>query len=204
MSRSREKDSTADYRTLNISALKRDNCLAPGQSFDWSWWRRDEKVASIGIEIESRHTVRLRYQSTRYGGDPVHHNYTVALDWTPCHLGGERPWFRCPSCRHRVAKLYGAAVFICRQCLRLNYPSQQSNKRDRPIDRAWELRRRLGCDAGPFDYPAKYIKRPKGMHRRTFSKRIEQLAAIEEQALAIYDEMVERIAGTKTRKKLEL
>lgn len=200
MSRAREKDCTADYRTLNISSLKRDKCLTPGQSFDWSWWRREEKVANIGIEIEDRYTMRLRYRSQRYGCDPVQHDYPVVIDWTACHLGGKRPWFRCPSCHRRVAKLYGAAMFLCRHCLRLNYPSQQSSKRDRPIDRAWQLRHRLGCGAGPFDYPAKYIARPKGMHRRTFSKRIEQLTAIEEQALDIFDEVVGRITGTKTQK----
>lgn len=203
MSRAREKDSTADYRTLNISALKREDCLTPGRSFDWCWWRGDEKMASIGIVIESRDTMRLRYQSSHNGSAPVQHDYIVMIDWTPCHLGGVRPWFHCPVCHRRVAKLYGSSMFACRHCLRLNYSSQQSSKRDRPIERAWELRRRLGCDAGPFDYPAEYIARPKGMHRKTFAKRIGQLAAVEEQALGILEESLARTAGALTRKKLE-
>lgn len=65
MGRARDKDSTGDYRMLNISSLKRDGCLTPGQSFDWSWWRRGKKVASIGIAIKNRHTMRLRYRLLR-------------------------------------------------------------------------------------------------------------------------------------------
>lgn len=202
MSKAREKDSTTDYRTLNISALKREGCLTLGRSFDWNWWRGDEKRASIGIVIENRHTMRLRYQSSRNGSAPVQYDYIVVIDWTACHFGGERPWFHCPMCHCRVAKLYGSSVFSCRHCLQLNYPSQQSSKRNRPIDRAWELRHRLGCDAGPFDYPAEYIARPKGMHRKTFAKRIAQLAAVEEQALSIFEESLERIDGTLRRKKI--
>lgn len=184
MARAREKESTDDYRTLNISALTRESLLRPGISFEWTWWRRGEKVASIGIAIESRHSMRLRYQSSSRGSEPTLHDYPVTIAWTSCHLGGERPWLLCPSCGRRAAKLYSGSVFACRHCMRLNYPSQQANKRDRPLDRAWTLRSALGCDAGPFDYPAQYIRRPKGMHRTTFAKRIEKLVRVERQAVA--------------------
>ncbi|MDO9616960.1 MAG: hypothetical protein Q7J43_04680 [Pseudomonas sp.] len=183
MARQREKDSTSDYRTLNISALKCKNLLRSGASFQWEWWRRGEKVASIGIAIESLHSMRLRYQSRSRGREPTQHDYPVTITWTPCHLGGERPWLLCPCCGRRVAKLYSGSVFACRYCLRLNYPCQQASKRDRALDRTWTLRRKLSCDDGPFDYPAEYIQRPKGMHRKTFARRIEQLSRIEEQAM---------------------
>lgn len=196
MARAREKESTDDYRTLNISALKRESLLCPGVSFEWAWWRRGEKVASIGIAIESRYSMRLRYRSSRQGSESVQHDYPVAISWTPCHLGGERPWLHCPSCGRRVGKLYSGSVFACRHCMRLNYPSQQANKRDRALDRTWTLRRELGCDAGPFDYPAEYIRRPKGMHRTTFAKRIEKLVRVERQAVA----NVETFIATLERK----
>ena len=44
---------------------------------------------------------------------------------TPCHFGGERLWFQCPTpgCHRRAAKLYlGARVFACRRCYNLAYP----------------------------------------------------------------------------------
>lgn len=187
MSRAREKEATVDYRTLNMSALKRESGLQPGAPFNWSWWRRGEKVANIEITIETRHTMRLRYQSRSRDRDPVQHDYPVPITWTPCHLGGERPWFLCPSCDRRVAKLYGGAVFACRHCMRLNYPSQQASKRDRALDHAWTLRQKLGCDAGPLDFPAEYIPRPKGMHRTTFARRIEKLARIEAKAIEDFE-----------------
>lgn len=190
MARTREKSSTDDYRTLNISTLKRESLIRPGASFDWIWWRRGVKVASIGITIENRHSLRLRYQSRSRGGEPMQHDYPVVMSWTPCHLGGERPWLHCPSCARRVAKLYGAAVFTCRHCMRLNYPSQQASTRDRAMDRAWTLRHKLGCEDGPFDYPAKYIARPKGMHRTTFARHIERLERVEAKALADFDALL--------------
>lgn len=193
MARTREKEATEDYRTLNISALKRDNLLRPGLSLEWAWWRQGEKVASIGITIESRHSMRLRYQSRSRGGEPTQYDYAVAIGWTPCHLGGERPWLRCPRCDRRVAKLYGGTLFACRHCMRLNYRSQQASKRDRALDRAWTLRRRLGCDFGPFDYPADYIQRPKGMHRKTFTRRIEHLQRIEQRAIADFKSTLFRL-----------
>ncbi|MGL4316711.1 MAG: hypothetical protein ACRCTL_08865 [Pseudomonas sp.] len=183
MARTREKEATEDYRTLNISTLKRERLLRPGLSLEWAWWRQGEMVASIGITIESRHSLRLRYQSRSYNREAIQHDYLIAITWTACHLGGERPWLCCPDCGRRVIKLYGGARFICRHCLRLNYACQQASKRDRAFDRAWTLRRKLSCDDGPLDYPAEYIQRPKGMHRRTFARRIQQLARIEEIAM---------------------
>ena len=183
MGRPRVKETVESYRTLNITSLKRDSMLKPGARFEWGWWRQSEKVASIGVTIESRYSLRLRYQSRSYNSEPIQHDYPVAIAWTACHLGGERPWFCCPNCGRRVLKLYGGTRFICRHCLRLNYACQQASKRDRALDRAWTLRRKLGCDDGPFDYPAEYIQRPKGMHRKTFARRIEQLTRIEEQAM---------------------
>lgn len=199
MSRQREKDSIADYRKLSITSLKRDNCLAVGRRFNWIWSRRGEKVASINIAVEERHAIRLTYQSSRRGADAVQHDYRVEIDWTACHLGGERPWFRCPDCSRRVLDLYGGARYTCRHCRQLNYQCQQASKRDRALDRSWELRRKLGCDTGMFDLPAEYIQRPKGMHRRTFSRHIKKLTAIEIQAEAVMDEVLGTLNQSLTR-----
>lgn len=183
MGRPREKETTDSYRTLNITSIKRDNLLKPGARFDWCWWRQSEKMASIGITIESRHSLRLRYQSRSYNSEPIQHDYPIAIAWTACHLGGERPWFCCPDCGRRVLKLYSGARFICRHCLRLNYACQQTNKQDRALKRTWTLRRNLGCNDGPFTYPAECIRRPKGMHHKTFLRHIERLKRIEEKAI---------------------
>lgn len=189
MRRERQKEPTSHYRTLDVRKLKCSGALADWRG-GWEWKQDGRVVASISIE-GSREQVRLRYRSSSRGGkDPVEHDYPVPITWTPCHLGGERPWFLCPCCGRRVAKLYGATVFACRHCLRLNYPSQQANKYDRALSRARTLRRRLGNDAGPLDYPAEYIQRPKGMHHATFARHIERLERVEAQAIADYNALV--------------
>jgi hypothetical protein len=52
----------------------------------------------------------------------------VAISWTPCRFGGERPWFICSVCANgtycgrQVTKLYDAGrLFACRHCYRLAY-----------------------------------------------------------------------------------
>ncbi|WP_254797457.1 hypothetical protein [Geopseudomonas aromaticivorans] len=189
------KRTTEDHRALDVRKLHRAGALAAGRSCGWEWSRRGEVVASIGIEAESLECLRLRYQLTRQGKTEAK-DYRVPITWTPCHLGGNRPWFLCPCCGRRVAKLYSSTLFACRHCLRLNYRSQQANKRDRPCDRSWDLRRALGCDEGFLSLPAEYITKPKGMHWRTFERKVEQLRRVDARALGAAQAML----GTIERK----
>lgn len=182
MSREREKGTTEDYRALDVRALHRAGVLASGWRGNWQWTRQGAVVASIGLEAESRDRVRLRYQVT-IRGEREGKDYPVSITWTPCHLGGERPWFMCPCCSRRVARLYSHRMFACRHCLRLNYSSQQASKRDRASDRSFDLRRALGCHEGFLIRPAELIRKPKGMHWRTFGRKIEQLKRVDARAL---------------------
>ena len=183
MSRAKEKDATEDYRTLDVRALHRAGVLVPGWSGGWHWTRRREKVADINIQVEGKHRLRLRYRVTTRG-EAEARDYPLAVTWTPCHLGGVRPWFLCPCCSRRVAILYGGAGFACRHCRSLNYASQQASKRDRAADRSWDLRRALGCTEGFLSTPAEYIRKPKGMHWRTFFRRIDQIKRLDARALS--------------------
>ncbi len=47
------KDTTSDYRALDVRRLQRDGLLIPGRSFGWSWTRDGETVASIQVRAES-------------------------------------------------------------------------------------------------------------------------------------------------------
>jgi hypothetical protein len=66
----------------------------------------------------------------------------------------------------------------------LNYSSQQASKRDRAADRSWSLRDRLGCYEGFLSIPSEYISKPKGMHWRTFNRKIALLRQVDACALA--------------------
>ncbi len=50
----------------------------------------------------------------------------VAVEWTPCHYGGARPWFVCPECGRRSGRLYAGRRFACRLCRGFRYESQYS------------------------------------------------------------------------------
>lgn len=64
-----------------------------------------------------------------------------------------------------MAIIYGGAVFACRQCHNLAYPSQREDASDRAARRAERIRIKLGWEPGILNGD---WGRPKGMHRSTF------------------------------------
>jgi len=158
---------TDDYRWIDIRAWKREGLITAGNLFRWQWLKNDEPVASIIVFVEERR-VRLVYRArNRRSDDWSDFDYPVLLDWTQCHLGGHRPWFRCPGagCGRRVALLYGGQRFLCRHCHGLAYESQRETQHDRAIRKAGRIRRKLGWEPGIVN--GRGLK-PKGMHWRTF------------------------------------
>lgn len=161
------KETTADYRQLDVRRLQRDGLLARRWEFNWRWTRKGEAVGDINIRPEA-YRVILNYRSRQSSGEWVAQEYPVILERTPCHYGGERVWFCCPArgCGRRVAILYGGRIFACRHCHRLAYPCQHKFPGDRADSRAWKIRERCGewgCLLDP-------LFRPKGMHHRTFRR----------------------------------
>jgi hypothetical protein len=162
------KDTTSDYRSLDVRRLQRGGLLNPGQSFNWRWSRNGEEIASIRVRTEFDKLI-LDYRHRSGGGEWQPMEYLVYLNWTPCTFGGRRAWFRCPAkgCGRRVALLYGGAIFACRHCYRLVYDSQRERVPDRAIRRADAIRRRLGWPPGILNAPG---WKPKGMHWSTFER----------------------------------
>ena len=120
------KNSTDDYRSIDVRRWKRDGLLTPRQSFDWQWSCHGEVMASIRVRTEpDRVILTCRHRSC--GEDWKGESHLVYLDWTDCNPGGQRSWFLCPArgCGRRVAILYGGGIFACRHCYQLSYPSQR-------------------------------------------------------------------------------
>ena len=162
------KDTTNDYRALDVRRLQRDGLLTPGNAFGWNWTRNGKTVASIQVLTEADR-VALDYRYKHGGGDWQKKNCPVSLEWTDCTLGGRRAWFLCPAhgCGRRVAILYlgSAGIFACRHCYKLAYACQRETADDRAMRRADNIRRRLGWVVGIAN-PAG--DKPKGMHWRTY------------------------------------
>ncbi len=164
------KDTINDYRAIDARRWQRDGLLTPGNAFSWEWKHNGDVSASIQVRTETCHVVlKYRHRSNGGGGDWIDKNYPVLLDWTPCNLGGERAWFLCPArgCGRRVAILYGGAIFACRHCHQLAYPSQRETPDDRAARRAEKIRKRLGWEPGILNGNG---WKPKGMHWKTFGQ----------------------------------
>ncbi|MDR1945868.1 MAG: hypothetical protein LBQ51_01695 [Desulfovibrio sp.] len=165
------KHTTSYMRRLDIRRIQHDGLLVPGNVFRWCWSRNGEQVASINIRV-AEDALFLNYRCRSDGGDWEDMSFPVALDWTACHMGGRRVWFRCPGCGRRVAILYGGKTFACRHCHNLAYDSQRESPEWRAQSRALKIRARLGWEN-------EHGSKPKGMHWRTFErlKRKQELFA---------------------------
>lgn len=162
------KATTDNFRALDVRRWARDGLLEPGRAFGWQWTCNGEVTGSINVRAETGRVV-LNYRTRSGGGDWRDESYPVQLEATPCHLGGSRQWFLCPAlgCGRRVAKLYGGAIFACRHCHQLAYPSQREGYHDRALRRADGIRARLDWFPGTGNG---HGPKPKGMHWRTFER----------------------------------
>ena len=176
------KDTTSDYRSIDVRRWKRDGLLTPHQHFGWQWSRRGEVYASISVRTEPDR-VTLTYRHRSGSKEWQDESYPVFLNWTDCHLGGKRPWFICPAlgCGRRVALLYGGSIFACRHCHQLAYPSQRETDYDRMARRADRIRDKLKWEPGILNGKG---WKPNRMHWKTFERLSAQHDAFVQFSLA--------------------
>jgi hypothetical protein len=162
------KETTAEYRDLDVRFLVRKGMLRSGSSGVLTWSRNGRAVGSIQTSADET-SVTLVYRHRRGNAEWKEERYPVRITRTLCHLGGSRPWFICPvaGCGRRVAILYGGAIFACRRCYRLAYPSTREDVLDRAMRRADRLRDRLGWNPGIGNANG---RKPKWMRWRTFHR----------------------------------
>lgn len=118
--------------------------------------------------LELRFTV-----SHRSIGQSRNHVQDVALSYTSPNFGGKRWWMHCPKTGERVGKLYcpnGAELFASRKAYRIGYRSQRMTDRDAVFERLFRIQKKLGCEQGW----GIWIRRPKGMHHRTFERYLDE------------------------------
>ena len=163
------KRCTSDMLALDVRSINRAGLLTPGRWFNWQWTRNGEVTSTINVRVEGDKVLLYYRNRSGHGEERESMNYPVRLNWTPCTLGGQRVWWRCPvvGCGRRVAVLFGGRVFACRQCNRLTYRSQREADDSRATRRADAIRRRLGWVPGIMHGNG---PKPKGMHWRTFER----------------------------------
>jgi hypothetical protein len=166
------RPTTEGCMSIDVRSWHREGRLRAGQCFlhplTWMW----EPTEGIGVLTKSDAVV-LRFRSRSWGGDygPII-TQRFPIVWTPCTLGGRRPWFRCGAysnlgyCGRRVAVVYSAGrLFACRHCHRLAYASQNETARLRAIRRTRKIRMRLGTG---FSFAEPFPDKPPGMHWITY------------------------------------
>jgi hypothetical protein len=180
-----------ESRRIDLAWMIRKGMAVPGgyRSGTLSWTRGNDPAGRIGYSCDMRDPdsaeLVLQYTITdRENGETRDYKHRVRLSCTEPHFGGKRWWMHCPVNGARVGKLYmppGAEAFASRTAWRLGYKSQRVTQRDAVFERLFRLQRRLGCTEG-WEMP---IRRPKGMHHRTFERlereywRLDRLCAIE-------------------------
>jgi hypothetical protein len=160
--------------SIDVRRWHREGLVRSEQHFSSSWTRGGEPAGSIRVRTECD-AVILVYRSWSWGAsESKSTEQRVPITWTPCHLGGQRPWFVCPVycngryCGRRAAVLYGAGeLFACRRCYGLADASQQETPMRRGISQAQKIRTRLGGSANLCE---PFPEKPKRMHWRTYHR----------------------------------
>lgn len=205
--RPRERTTVEGCLALDVRWLARRGLLTPGETSIVTWSREDTQLASIGATVtrDSGHGMRIElyYTHTPHAERPEDVRYSVSVEHTSCHAGGQRPWFICPgvvigrACGRRVAILYlRGKYFLCRHCHELFYSSQRENRCDRALSRSTKIRKRIGAKPGPRN---PVIWKPSGMHWQTFQRELANLRAVEEVYYEESCKQMEKLLGRLSR-----
>ena len=155
------KSTTSRFLALDVRRCARDGALEPGSAKTYVWKRGGNRRTTVELYAEQDQVI-LNYEYHERDFE-----ITIDIVHTPCHLGGTRAWFLCPTdgCGRRVALVYLNRVFACRHCHDLAYESTREVLVQRQLNRLNEIHRRLGWPPGLSNFRG---ERPKWMRWKTF------------------------------------
>jgi len=177
---------TADGIRLGMDFLRRYHALecgtaAYGQNCRWSW--NGEVFSSISYDlnlIDEQPYIRLYYTHAK----TTRVDYKVRLVSTRPNYGGERWWFICPYTGQRCGVLYnppGQPYFASRKAFGLAYACQNEDAASRALRR---YQRKLESYGGEYGEP--WFPRPKGMHHKTYQRRLAEVEALDRYSDAVF------------------
>lgn len=157
----------ADSKTIeHYPCLSIANLMAKG-IFN-SHRPRSAYLANATLKLQHfKDTLHLQLKLGHDSSNSTIFQFHIPIVWTPCHFGGERAWFKCPTfgCNKRTSKLYFNQSLACRTCHNLSYTSQRATPDDRRLLKAEKIRKQLGWVRGIGNPDG---GKPKGMHWKTF------------------------------------
>ena len=170
------KATTDDHDDIDIRWMNKRGLLEPGKQGSLSWSRVGGNTGSVSYRVERDRMILSYKHLSRYRRwEEV--TQTIQFTQTPCNFGGYRKWFRCPNCDRRVAIICGAGTSSPpRQCYDLTYTTRKGKAYYRLLEKADNIRERLGKDSGEIS------QKPKGMHFKTYYRLLDELEAIENRA----------------------
>jgi hypothetical protein len=157
---------TDAMRSVDVRKLYRGGHLKPSRVYLTEWFRHGTVSATLRATAGDD-GIWVEYRSLRKSGDWQTFSRLIALERTPCHLGGERVWWLCPGCANRVAILYGGHELACRKCWGLAYRCGRETRENSSMRQSDKLRKKLGWPAGILNGLG---SRPKGMHQATYER----------------------------------
>ena len=163
-------------RALDATELKRKGLLADGVRGWMTWSGADGNENKVEI-VGGRDAVVLRYAWQR-DADWVPVREEILLRRSMRYKGGEEAYFGCPQCGAQVKRLHLMGhLFRCRSCHRLVHAASGEGTGDRATRKVQKLRRRMNSP----EAIGEIIRRPKGMHRATYDRRVEVIYAAEQE-----------------------
>lgn len=181
---------TADLsRKVDLNWMIRTKRVVPGQEI-WgglSWTCGGSPSGSISYAADMRDPFNAELRLIYWHGSGESRErieQKVRLTFTEPTFGGRRWWMICPFRGNRVSKLYlpnGGDRFAGRRAWRVGYQSQRSAYRDRPFDKLFRLQRKLGCEQG-WEAP---LRRPKGMHHKTFQRHLDRYQELDDECAIV-------------------
>jgi hypothetical protein len=135
-----------EVKRIDIRYFRRQGVLRPNCAGSLNWTCGGEPAGDIRYSCYADRIVfNYHYRSSGSDWEPV--EVTTYFDRTPCHIGGERLWFRCSACHRRCEVLCLNGKYpACRKCYRLPYRSQCEDRRGRLQRRQEKLEAQLWGD----------------------------------------------------------
>jgi hypothetical protein len=167
------RSTTGDLRRFAVHEIAAHALKLRGASFGWQWSKDGEAQASIGASVQGGEYGATLVLNYTLNGSPMTQH--IRLAGSPCRFGGVRWLAICPNTGRRVAHLYiGRAGALSRHAYRLAFNSQRECPLDRSFRRRDKALAKLKADS-PMD-----LRRPKGMHIRTYGRFLHEVIKEEE------------------------